>query len=175
VKPAVDSRESTVRRRGAAVAALLVFTSLAPAYGGIAGEVDAKGLSDAIAREKGKVVLVNFWATWCVPCREEFPDLTRLQKAYESRGLRVIGVSTDFAKETAAVEKFLAEQKPSFPNYRKKSGGDDQVFIDAVEKSWGGELPFSVLYGRDGKKAGTLSGKHSYADYEAEIRKLLKS
>ena len=166
-------------KKRAAAAALLVLAALPsaglPQSGRIAGDVDAKGLFDAIAREKGKVVLVNFWATWCVPCREEFPDLSRLQKAYESGGLRVIGVSTDFAKETAAVEKFLAEQKPSFPNYRKTSGGDDQVFIDAVEKSWGGELPFSVLYGRDGKKAGTLSGKHSYADYEAEIRKLLKS
>jgi thiol-disulfide isomerase/thioredoxin len=141
----------------------------------IAGEVDAKGLSDAIAREKGNVVLVNFWATWCVPCRQEFPDLSRLHKAYEGKGLRVIGVSTDFAKETAAVEKFLAEQKPSFPNYRKKSGGDDQFFIDAVEKSWGGELPFSVLYGRDGRKAKTLSGKRTYTDYETEVRKLLKS
>ena len=162
---------------GAAGAALLFAAGAgaAPVPGGIAGEVDAKGLSEAIAREKGKVVLVNFWATWCVPCREEFPDLSRLQKAYEGRGLRVIGVSTDFAKETAAVEKFLAEQKPSFPNYRKTSGGDDQLFIDAVEKSWGGELPFSVLYGRDGKKARTLSGKHSFADYETAIRKLLKS
>lgn len=175
----IRAKKEISRRNGAALAALLLLAGSAPAAppspDRIAGEIDAKGLFDAIAREKGKVVLVNFWATWCVPCREEFPDLSRLQKAYESRGLRVIGVSTDFAKETAAVEKFLAEQKPSFPNYRKTSGGDDQVFIDAVEKSWGGELPFSVFYGRDGEKAGTLSGKHSYADYEAEIRKLLKS
>ena len=140
----------------------------------IAGEVDAKGLFERIGREKGKVVLVNFWATWCVPCREEFPDLSRLQNAYGGKGLTVIGVSTDFAREAAAVEKFLAEQKPSFANYRKKTGGDDQAFIDAVEKSWGGELPFSVLYGRDGVKAKTVSGKHTFADYETEIRRLLK-
>jgi thiol-disulfide isomerase/thioredoxin len=175
------------RRKGAALAAL-VLLSAARSIGGfpspdhpitrspdpLAGEIDAKGLADRIAREKGRVVLVNFWATWCVPCREEFPDLARLDKAYGGRGLRVLGVSTDLARETAAVKKFLAELKPGFPNYRKKGGGDDEQFIDAVDKSWGGELPFTVLYARDGKKARVLSGKHTYGEYEAEILRLLK-
>jgi thiol-disulfide isomerase/thioredoxin len=138
------------------------------------GEVDATGLAQAIAREKGRVVLVNFWATWCVPCRKEFPDLVRLQKAYAEKGLAVVGVSTDLSKDLPAVEKFLAETKPEFPNYRKKSGGDDQVFIEAVDPKWGGELPFSVLYGRDGKKARVLSGGRSYSDFERDIAVLLK-
>ena len=161
-------------KKRAALAALLFAAGAgaAPVPVGMVGEVDAKGLSEALAREKGKVVLVNFWATWCVPCREEFPDLSRLQKNLASKGVAVIGVSTDFAKETPAVEKFLAEQKPSFPNYRKKSGGDDQVFIEAVDKGWGGELPFSVLYDRVGRKAKTFSGKQSYAEYEKEILRL---
>lgn len=140
----------------------------------LAGEVDAKGLTERVAREKGLVVLVNFWATWCVPCREEFPDLSRLSKAHGGQGLRVLGISTDFASQAAAVEKFLAEQKPAFPNYRKKSGGDDQEFINAVDRSWGGELPFSVLYARDGRKAKVFSGKHTYREYELEILKLLQ-
>ena len=167
------------RRNGAALAALLFLaTGAGPARSTspdrIAGDVDARGLFETIGREKGKVVLVNFWATWCLPCREEFPDLSRLQRVYEGKGLRVIGVSTDFAREAAAVEKFLAEQKPSFPNYHKKAGGDDQLFIEAVDRSWGGELPFSVLYGRDGSKARSFSGKQTYAEYEKEIAKLLK-
>jgi thiol-disulfide isomerase/thioredoxin len=165
-----------VRRQfGAATAALLLFAAGAgAASGGIAGELDAKGLTEAVAREKGKVVLVNFWATWCVPCREEFPDLSRLQKNLGPKGFALIGVSTDFTRETPAVEKFLADQKPSFPNYRKKSGGDDQVFIEAVDKGWGGELPFSVLYGKDGRKVKTFSGKQSYAEYEREILRLAR-
>ncbi len=120
------------------------------------------------------MVLLNFWATWCEPCREEFPSLVRLQKAYQGRGLTVLGVSTDLASQMPAVEKFLAANNPSFPNYRKKSGGDDQDFIDAVDRSWGGELPFSVLYGRDGSKVRVLSGKQSYGDFENEVGKLLK-
>jgi thiol-disulfide isomerase/thioredoxin len=140
----------------------------------LTGEIDAPGLSAAVAKEKGRVVLVNFWATWCVPCRQEFPDLVKLDKAYRSRGLAVIGVSTDLAKDLPAVEKFLASSKPDFANYRKKSGGDDQVFIEAVDEKWGGELPFSVVYGPDGKKAKVLSGKQSYASFEKAVAGMLK-
>jgi thiol-disulfide isomerase/thioredoxin len=121
---------------------------------------------------RGRVVLVNFWATWCVPCREEFPDLVRLQSDLAPRGLRVLGISTDFTGQTAAVERFLASTKPNFDNYRKKSG-DDQAFIETVDRVWGGELPFSVLYGRDGRKVKVFSGRHPYEQYRAEIVKLL--
>jgi thiol-disulfide isomerase/thioredoxin len=155
---------------------MALFAGPAPAADSprLAGEVDAKGLSDAIAKRKGKVVLVNFWATWCVPCRQEFPDLVRLERAYRGRGLAVLGVSTDLARDLPAVEKFLASSGPEFPNYRKKSGGDDQAFIESVDGKWGGELPFTVLYARDGKKARALSGMQSYADFEREVSALLK-
>jgi thiol-disulfide isomerase/thioredoxin len=157
-------------------AAVVLSLLLAAGQGGsrLAGEVDAKGLEQRLAQEKGRVVLLNFWATWCEPCREEFPALSRLQKAYAGKGLTVLGVSTDLGSQVAEVEKFLAEQRPSFPNYLKKPSGDDQNFIDAVDRSWGGELPFTVVYGRDGKKVRVLSGKHSYGDFEREVAKLLK-
>ena len=140
----------------------------------LAGELDAKGLTDRIARERGNVVLVNFWATWCVPCREEFPELARLQKKLGGEGLRVLGISTDLARDIPAVEKFLGEQNPGFPNYRKKSGGDDGDFINAVDPSWGGELPFTAVFRRDGKKAKVFSGAHTYGEYEREVRRLAK-
>jgi thiol-disulfide isomerase/thioredoxin len=163
--------------RRAAIAALLLLA--APLARGadaslLQGQVDGKDLASAIAREKGKVVLVNFWATWCVPCREEFPDLVKLEKAYRDRGLHVIGVSTDLHKDLPKIEKFLAAARPDFPNYLKKSGGDDQDFIESVDPKWGGELPFTVLYARDGKKARVLSGKQSTADFEGAIQALLK-
>ncbi len=162
---------------GPATAALaLCFAGAVAAAEGsrLAGELDAKGLAQAVAREKGKVVLVNFWATWCVPCREEFPELIRLERGYRNRGLRVIGVSTDLAKDLPAVEKFLAREAPDFPNFRKANAGDDQDFIEGVDPKWGGELPFSVLYGRDGRRARTLSGKHSSADFERAVDALLR-
>ena len=164
--------------RRAAFAALLLSSFASPSRAAdvsrLAGEVDGKELGALIAREKGHVVLVNFWATWCAPCREEFPDLVKLERAYRDRGLRVIGVSTDLAKDLPKIEKFLAAARPEFPNFRKKSGGDDQDFIESVDAKWGGELPFSVLYGRDGKKARVLSGKQTPAELERAVAALLK-
>ena len=164
-------------KRRAPVLVLFLTAALLRGAGsgsGITGELDANGLAKRVARERGRVVLVNFWATWCVPCREELPDLSRLQRKYASRGFQILGVSTDLGSQMPAVEKLLADLKPSFPNYRKTTGGDDGQFIDAVDPSWGGELPFSVLYARDGKKARVLSGQHTFQQYEQEILKLLK-
>lgn len=177
VKPPARRRPRRALRAAGALIAAAVLGSGGALSGAppsrLAGELDAGGLLQAISREKGRVVLVNFWATWCVPCREEFPLLTRLQKKHRGAGLSVLGVSTDFQKEKAAVEKFLAEQKPSFPNYRKKSGGDDQKFIEAVDSTWGGELPFSVLYDRSGRKVRVFSGELEIATVEKQIVQLL--
>ena len=162
--------------RGATILLLFSLAAAGASQPGLhlAGELDAKGLQDRLARERGHVVLINFWATWCAPCREEFKDLVRLQKSHGQQGLQILGVSTDLAREIAAVGEFLAQQKPNFPNYRKKGGRDDQEFIQAVDGSWGGELPFSVLYARNGRKVKVFSGKHSHAEYEKEILALLK-
>jgi len=123
--------------------------------------------------QSAKPVLVDFWATWCVPCREEYPDLVRLHRELGPRGFKVVGVSTDFQSQRGAVDKFLDAMKPGFPNYWKK-GGNEQAFIDSVDRDWGGELPFSVLYARDGSRVKSLSGKHSYTDYRREIVAALK-
>jgi len=157
------------------VAALFAVSALlaAPEAPRLAGELDAKSFAEAVAKRRGQVVLVNFWATWCVPCREEFPDLTRLERAWRGKGLAVLGVSIDSARDLPAVESFLAKTDPDFPNYRKASGGDDQVFIESVDGKWGGELPFTVLYSRDGRKAKVLSGKQSYADFESAVKALM--
>lgn len=179
VEPPAGNHARPVRRVAGAFLTLALLGAPAALSGAapsrLAGELDARGLVEAIAREKGRVLLVNFWATWCVPCREEFPLLSRLQVRHRGAGLTILGVSTDFEKARPAVEKFLREQKPAFANFKKKSGGDDQDFIEAVDSSWGGELPFSVLYDRSGKKVRVYSGELEIAAVEREIVDLLGS
>ena len=83
------------------------------------------GKSEHLADLKGKIVILNFWATWCPPCVEETPALNRLQKYVDARGGMVLGVSVD--DDASAYEKFLKDQSVVFPTYRdvtKKSAAD---------------------------------------------------
>jgi peroxiredoxin len=119
----------------AVVAGIVVIFAL-PSYrqgeASIAGRtaqdfpVELAGKPEHLADLKGKVVVLNFWATWCPPCVEETPALNRLQNYIESRGGLVLGMSVD--EDGAAYEKFLKDQNVVFPTYRspanKKLGAD---------------------------------------------------
>ena len=98
----------------------------------------------------------------------------RLEKAYRERGCRRPRRLDRPRAGPARSRSSWPTNRPDFPNYRKKSGGDDQDFIESVDPKWGGELPFTVLYGPDGRKAKVLSGKQSYADFERAVAGLLK-
>jgi thiol-disulfide isomerase/thioredoxin len=121
---------------------------------------------------KGKPLLVTFWATWCEPCRDEYPMLNELAKQYGPQGLKVVGVSLDQDGDLILMRRFLTRYKPVFPNYRKKKGGED-TFVQAVMPGWNGSIPASVFYGKDGKQVGHLVGAGDRETYEAAIKMLL--
>jgi thiol-disulfide isomerase/thioredoxin len=118
-----------------------------------------------------RVVLVNMWATWCPPCREEFPDLVRLERAYRDRGLRLIFVSGDFDSELPQVKQFLAEQGVHRPTLLKT--GDDMRFIDAMDRRWSGALPATWIYDGSGRVRDFWEGKASYDKFEQKILQVL--
>ncbi|MCC6132021.1 MAG: TlpA family protein disulfide reductase [Acidobacteria bacterium] len=126
-----------------------------------------------VAPRKGRVVLANFWATWCLPCREEMPDLIAAARKFRSRDLAVILISVD-TKRTASsdVPKFLKDLKVPFVSYLAKTH-DPQLFIDAVDKKWDGSLPYTLLYDRNGVLALRLEGKHSEKSLTDSIQKVL--
>lgn len=93
---------------------------------------------------QGQVVLLNFWATWCPPCRKEIPDLYALDQKYRADGFRVIGVAVD--KQEAA-EKFLQSLGVNYPNVADRR--ESLALMGRLGNRSGG-LPFSVLIGRDG-------------------------
>ena len=125
-----------------------------------------------VAAKKGRVVLVNFWATWCDPCREEMPALISTAKAFSSKDLAVALVSTDSLKKTPDVEKFLSSRKVPFVCWQVKST-DPQRFIDAVDKSWNGAVPYTLVYDRKGELVMRLAGPQTEKSFGEAVRKAL--
>jgi thiol-disulfide isomerase/thioredoxin len=136
--------------------------------------IDAQGYQKLIEQYRGKPLLVTFWATWCEPCRDEYPMLNDLAKEYAPKGLQVVGVNLDDDGDLILMRRFLARYKPVFPNYRKKKGGEDS-FVQAVMAGWNGAIPASFFYARDGRQIGHLLGENNRATYEAAIRTVLSS
>ena len=134
--------------------------------------VDLQGYEKLVAQSHGKPLLVNFWATWCEPCRHEYPMLNELAKQYASQGLKVVGVSMDDDGDLILMRRFLARYKPIFPNYRKNAG-EIGSFTQAVLPGWSGSLPVSIFYGKDGQQAGAIMGEGTREKYEAAIQSLL--
>jgi thiol-disulfide isomerase/thioredoxin len=136
--------------------------------------IDAQGYQKLLEQYRGKPVLITFWATWCEPCRDEYPMLNELAKQYAPKGLHVVGVDLDQDGDLILMRRFIARYKPVFPNYRKKAGGED-VFVQAVLPGWNGAIPASFFYAKDGRQIGHLLGAGNRETYEAAIRSLLSA
>ena len=135
--------------------------------------IDLQGYRRILATYKGKALVVTFWATWCEPCRYEYPTLVKLAKEYAPKGLAVYGVSFDNNADMRLVRNFLAKNKPEFPNYRQKPGIDVDAFNTGVNPEWTGTMPETVFYTRDRKIAAHFEGEHSRADFEKAIQAIL--
>lgn len=136
--------------------------------------VSAPALKKTIAARRGKVVLVNFWATWCVGCRKEFPDLVKLQKNYAKQGVSILYVSGDEASDrNSKVVPFLKQQGVTAPSYIIQ--GDVFQFIPQfdpnLKTAFG--LPRTYVYDRSGKLVKVVFPEKSYAEFEKVIKPLL--
>jgi thiol-disulfide isomerase/thioredoxin len=135
--------------------------------------VDEAAFSKLIAAHKGRVVLVNFWATWCKPCRAEMPDLVRLADKLRGKGLDVVTISADEPDREEEARKFLTATKVPGPMYIRKAADDDK-FNASIDANWpDGVLPALFLYDRSGKKVQGFLGEKPVPMLEAAIVKLL--
>ena len=125
------------------------------------------GKTVALADLRGKVVFLNFWATWCGPCKVEIPWFMSFQQQYKDRNFTVLGVAFDDDGWTA-VKPYIGEHKI---NYRVVVGND------ALDKAYGGveSLPTTFLIGRDGRIASKHVGLVSKSTYQEEISRLLEA
>lgn len=134
-------------------------------------QIDIEGLKKLL-KPNGKPLLINFWATWCDPCREEFPDLVKLDAEYKGR-VDFITVSLDDLDDISTlVPKFLREVKAEMPAYLLKTP-DENAAISLVSKDWSGELPLTAVYEAGGGLSYFRPGKFKYETLRNELAKVV--
>jgi thiol-disulfide isomerase/thioredoxin len=134
--------------------------------------LDEAGFQKLVASHKGKVVLYDFWATWCEPCRAELPKLVSLEAKLRPLGFELITISADEPETAAQGEKVIKQLAIQAPVYRKQANNDEK-FIDSIDMKWSGALPALFLYDKQGHKVRSFIGETDTATVEAAIRKLL--
>ena len=135
--------------------------------------IDGAGYNQILPKYRGKPLMVTFWATWCEPCRMEYPMIVELSKQYAPQGLAVFGVSLDDDSGMNLVRHFLAQNRPGFPNYRQKPGIDVDEFYHAVNPDWPGTMPETIFYGRDGHILLHFVGGQTLENFEKAIHAIL--
>ena len=121
----------------------------------------------------GKVVVVNLWATWCIPCIQELPDLDLLQQRYRERGLVVLAVSLDTPDNLESkVRTFFAEKAPGLVSYLADAE-DSFAFVEKLDPDWIGALPTSFFIDRDGSVSESHAGRLIFKQFEQRILELL--
>lgn len=139
-------------------------------------EIDGEALRKILARDQTspRPLLINFWATWCGPCREEFPDLVRIGDDYKSRNLDFILVSLDDPSELkSGVPRFLRRMRAVMPAYLLNEMEPDSV-ITAVDPEWAGSMPATFLLDSSGQLVYKHIGVIDPEELRAELEKVVE-
>ncbi len=134
--------------------------------------IDLDGLKKRLQREPNETrpLLVNFWASWCEGCREEFPDLVKIDEDYRSKGLNFLSVTVDELEDKPEAVSFIQEMKAKMPVVLLHVA-DKETAIHAVDANWDGALPATFLYDRAGKVVYRQFGKIKPEELRAIIDK----
>lgn len=137
------------------------------------GVVDLNKINNLIQNREGKPLLINIWATWCVPCREEFPDLIKVADKYKKE-VDVVGISVDFPDEiNSKILPFAQKNKVNFKLY-VNSETDQEKFITYFDKDWNGAIPVTFLYDSNGKQVKRIYGKQDFNYFTKTLNQHLK-
>ena len=131
--------------------------------------IDPMILKAVVAKNKGKVVVVNFWASWCVPCKQEFPDLVAAVKA---SGATLVTIACDSPQDAATKSaKFLATQGATSNAFFNKANTDIAAFLKWLEPKAppASPIPRTYLFSTSGKLVKAMAGKHDAATFTKEI------
>ncbi len=129
---------------------------------------DLFGTEQSLSGYRGRIVILNFWATFCEPCRKEMPDLALIQNEYAALGVQVIGASADAPEDRPKVLQFIKETRINFPIWMGATSNDMSRF------GLGEALPGTVVIDKDGKIVRAISGIVNAADLRKEIDQMLE-
>jgi len=139
----------------------------------VVSPIDTAALKGLITQQRERPLLVNFWATFCDPCRDEFPDLVKIDKDYRSRSLEFVTVSLDdFSDINTSVPQFLDSMKATMPAYLLNVS-DPEPAINLVDRRWQGDLPATFLYNEKGEVVYKHIGRVNTAELRAAIEKVV--
>ena len=137
--------------------------------------INAEELQALLRRDGNRPLLVNYWATCCDPCRDEFPDLVKIDNEYSGKGLDFIAISLDdLAELKTGVPKFLREMKAKMPNYLLNVT-DPEPAINSVDPKWGGSLPATFLYNSKGEVVYKHFGRFKTDELRTAIEKVMSA
>jgi thiol-disulfide isomerase/thioredoxin len=138
-----------------------------------AERINKEQLEKLITQREGKVLLLNIWASWCVPCREEFPDLVKIYNKYKKQ-VDVVAVSADSPNDIQEkIIPFLKEKKTNFDVYVNDFKVKSDL-IDYLEKEWNGALPATFIYDVSGNRKFFFQGKKNFKEFEQALKEVLK-
>lgn len=122
----------------------------------------------------GNVLLFNFWATWCKPCVQEFPDLMKIHNDFKDQNFKLIFVTLDFGDDSfSETKKFLKKQGVDFTTYYNNFKKDDEL-ISYMDKDWDGGIPGSFFFDENGTLRKTFIGKRKYENFKEVISDIMK-
>ena len=133
--------------------------------------IDEELLPAALQEHKGQTILVNFWATWCIPCREEFPDLAQLYRERHKDGLSIISISIDSPENESAAAAFLEEHNTPFPGYIANAEKLREL-LKAMDPDWTGAIPATFIFNTQGQEVYSHVGKLSYQEMATQLDKV---
>lgn len=132
-------------------------------------QIDADGLAGELESMKGRVVLVNFWATWCRPCLEEIPDLMKLESELDEQGFELVAVSLDeLSTLETTVLPFMEKWFPDFSSHISVEREMDAM-VSVIDPAWNEVLPTSYVIGRNGSVLSRSQGGNSADEFRAMI------
>lgn len=135
-------------------------------------KLDDSKLNELVQNRYNKLLVINYWATWCIPCKEEIPDFNKLYQKY-GKQIDIIGVSIDFTSEVESrIKPFIKENKVQYKIYVNNFDKDENL-INYFDQNWSGALPATYILDEKGEVIKFIEGKTSFESLEQNVEDFL--